>query len=86
MVVSDDQMTMGAKLAFERLKAAVELSGGAAIAAAMSPKFREKFPGVKRVGVILCGGNVSLDTLASKLKGLDFADSRLNSMSSSLTY
>lgn len=71
MPISDDQMVTGAKLAFERLKTVVELSGGSAVAAALSPKFKEKYPNVKRVGIILCGGNVSPDTLASKFKSVD---------------
>ena len=64
MVVNDDQMLEGVKLAFERLKTVTELSAGAAIIAATSKKFKDKFPDVKRVGVILCGGNVSSDCLS----------------------
>ncbi len=58
MVADEETMQKGANLAFERLKTVVELSAGAAIGAAVSPKFKESFPKVKRVGVIMCGGNV----------------------------
>lgn len=44
----------------------VTVEGGAActVAAVLSPKFRELAgASVKRVGVVLCGGNVDLDNL-----------------------
>ena len=59
MTANDEQMLEGVKLAFERLKTVIELSAGAAVSAATSKNFQDKFPDVKKVGVILCGGNVS---------------------------
>lgn len=38
----------------------VEPSGAAGVAAALSPQLRARHPGLKRVAVILCGGNVDL--------------------------
>jgi threonine dehydratase len=66
MTMTDAQMIQGSCLAFERLKTVVELSAGAAVGAAICPNFKEKYPNVKRVGVILCGGNVSPLSLVAK--------------------
>jgi serine racemase len=42
----------------------VEPSAACTVAAVLSPKFKEMAgPDVKRVGVVLCGGNVNLDNL-----------------------
>ena len=42
----------------------VEPGAACTVAAVLSPKFKELAgPEVKRVGVILCGGNVDLDNL-----------------------
>lgn len=38
----------------------VEPSGAAGVAAALSSQLRERHPGLRHVGVILCGGNVDL--------------------------
>lgn len=48
------------RLCFERMKVVVEPSGAAGVAAALSRQFREDpaYAGLKKVGVILCGGNV----------------------------
>ncbi len=56
-------MKQGCLLAFERLKAVLELSAGSAVGALVSKQFKEKFPDAKKVGVILCGGNVAPETL-----------------------
>ena len=66
--VTDEQMAQGCKTIFERMKSVVELSGGASLAASMVPKFKEKYPEFKKVGMILCGGNITPETFSSKLK------------------
>lgn len=48
---------------FERAKLVIEPGAAVAVAVAMSPAFRKKYPNLKNVGVVLCGGNVDLDTL-----------------------
>ena len=49
---------------WERMNITVEPSAACAVAAVLSPKFKELAgPDVKRVGVVLCGGNVDLDNL-----------------------
>lgn len=40
------------------LQVVVEPSGAAGVAAACSSQMRERHPGLRHVGVILCGGNV----------------------------
>ena len=57
--MSDYQMAEGCRLVAERMKVLVELSSGAAVAAALTPEV-QGMEG-KKVGVILCGGNVDLD-------------------------
>ena len=57
--MSDQQMAEGCRLVAERMKVLVELSSGAAVAAALTPEV-QGMEGEK-VGVILCGGNVDLD-------------------------
>ena len=49
---------------WERMKIVVEPGAACTVAAVMSPKFKDLVgPEVKRVGVVLCGGNMDLDTL-----------------------
>lgn len=40
------------------IQVVVEPSGAAGVAAALSNQLRERHPGLRHVGVILCGGNV----------------------------
>ncbi len=49
---------------WERMKVVIEPAAACAVAAVLSHKFREKAgPDVKRVGVVLCGGNLDLDNI-----------------------
>ena len=52
------------KLVYERMKLVVEPSAGAGLAAVLNPEF-EKVAGAGcgKVGVILCGANIDLETL-----------------------
>ena len=54
VTVSDDQLRDVMRFAFERMKIVIEPSGAAALAAAMA----KSFPGAKRIGIIISGGNV----------------------------
>ena len=46
------------------MKLVIETGAACAVAAALSPKFKQMAgPEVKKVGVILCGGNVDLEQL-----------------------
>jgi threonine dehydratase len=60
--VSEDEIIGAMRLAWERAKLMIEPSSAVALAAVLSEKFRG-LAGVNRVGVILSGGNVSLDRL-----------------------
>jgi serine racemase len=61
--VSDEEMIQATKFVFEKMKLVNELSAGAAVAAAMSVKMAEAYPGLKSLGVILCGGNIDINKL-----------------------
>ncbi|XP_060569417.1 probable serine racemase [Ruditapes philippinarum] len=62
--VTDDETIEGMKYAFQNMKLVVEPSAGTAIAAAMSRDLDKVVPGPSRkVGVILCGGNVDIHNL-----------------------
>ncbi|PXF49775.1 Serine racemase [Gracilariopsis chorda] len=61
ITVSEEDIISSMKLIWERMKLVIEPSAGVGVAAVQSEEFRElRF---KRVGIILCGGNVDLDHL-----------------------
>ncbi|MDQ1637212.1 MAG: threo-3-hydroxy-L-aspartate ammonia-lyase [Pyrinomonadaceae bacterium] len=65
LTVSDDEIVEALKFILSRMKLLVEPSGAAAAAAVLS----RKLPGnVKRVGVVLSGGNVDAEFLARLLE------------------
>jgi threonine dehydratase len=65
VLVSDDQIREAMRLLFRSAKLVVEPAGGAALAALMYP-LRGALEG-KRVGIIVCGGNIDHATFASLL-------------------
>jgi threonine dehydratase len=62
VVVSEDQIRAAMRLVWERMKLVIEPSAGVGVAAVLSDEFRA-LAGIRKVGVVLCGGNVSLDKL-----------------------
>ena len=62
VLVSDDEIRAAVKFLLARLKILVEPSGAVGAAAALFGKLP---PGLGRVGIILSGGNVEFDLLAS---------------------
>ena len=54
--------TMFARLVAERMKLIIELSAGASAYAALF-KFGKIWPDLKKVGVILCGGNADMNKI-----------------------
>ena len=60
LVIDDDAVIEAMRLLWERLKLVVEPSGAIAFAAVL--RHRERFAG-RRVGIVISGGNVDLDTL-----------------------
>jgi threo-3-hydroxy-L-aspartate ammonia-lyase len=65
VTVSDAELIVAMRFAFERLKLVVEPGGAAALAALLA--HRVELTGNSRVGVILSGGNVDPDTFAGLL-------------------
>ncbi len=64
VLISDEQMQRAMGVLFADMKLAAEPAGAAATAALCGP-LREKLSG-KRVGVIVCGSNIDLDTFAKQ--------------------
>lgn len=65
VLVTDDQIRDGMRLLFRSAKLAVEPAGAAALAALMYP-LRARLEG-KRVGVVVCGANIDVQSFASFL-------------------
>jgi threonine dehydratase len=66
LLVSEDEIRGAIRFLLARTKILVEPSGAVAGAAVL---YRKLPPGLQRVGVILSGGNVDADVLASVLAG-----------------
>lgn len=62
ITVTEEEIVVAMRLAWERAKLLIEPSSAVAIAATLTPAFREHAD-LGRVGVILSGGNVDLDHL-----------------------
>lgn len=62
VTVSDEATVDAMRLVMERMKIVIEPSAGVGVAAALSEEFRS-LEGMRKVGVILCGGNLDLDRL-----------------------
>lgn len=62
VTVSEEEIISAMRLAWERAKLLIEPSSAVALAAVLSDEFKG-LDGLRRVGVVLSGGNVSLDDL-----------------------
>lgn len=62
VVVSEEEVVAAMRLCIERMKVVVEPSGAAGLAAVLAMKGRPEFEGLKKVGVLLCGGNLDLES------------------------
>ena len=62
VTVSEEEIIAALRLAWERAKLLIEPSAAVAVAAVLSDEFRG-LAGLRRVGVVLSGGNVNLDSL-----------------------
>jgi threonine dehydratase len=60
--VTEDQIRTAMRLVWERMKLVIEPSAAVGVAVVLSDEF-QALAGVRKVGVVLCGGNVSLDRL-----------------------
>jgi threonine dehydratase len=65
--ISDDEMRAAMALLFRSMKLAVEPAGAAATAAFWGP-LQERLRG-KRVGILVCGANIDIETFATLVKG-----------------
>ncbi len=61
ITVDEDAIIRCTRLVWERMKLCIEPSAGVGVAVALSEEFAS-LKGMKRVGVVLCGGNIDLDT------------------------
>ena len=62
VTVSEEEIVSAMRLAWERAKLLIEPSAAVAVAAVLSEEF-QRLEGLRRVGVVLSGGNVNLDQL-----------------------
>ncbi len=62
VTVREEEIVQAMRLAWERAKLLIEPSSAVAIAAVMTPAF-QGLAGMKKVGIVLSGGNVNLDRL-----------------------
>jgi threonine dehydratase/serine racemase len=62
LTVSEEEIVAAMRLVWERMKLVIEPSAAVAVAAVLGQEFRA-LDGLRRVGVILSGGNVDLDRL-----------------------
>lgn len=60
--VSEDQIRTAMRLVWERMKQCIEPSAAVGVAVILSDEFKA-LANIRKVGVILCGGNVNLDKL-----------------------
>ncbi|XP_076106035.1 serine racemase-like isoform X1 [Mytilus galloprovincialis] len=58
--VGNEDIINGMVFSFRYMKMVIEAAAGATVAAAMSEKLKQMDPGIKKIGVILCGGNVDM--------------------------
>lgn len=73
VLVDDDQIVDAMAVLFREMKLAVEPAGAAATAALFGP-LKDELAG-KRVGVIVCGANIDLDTFARQVgRGCEQSD------------
>jgi len=61
--VTETEIVAAMRLVWERMKLLIEPSAAVGVAVALSDAFRTAVPADRAVGIILCGGNVTLDKL-----------------------
>ncbi|XP_070572532.1 serine racemase-like isoform X2 [Ptychodera flava] len=65
ITVTEEEIIKATKLMWERVKLCVEPSGAVPVAAVLSDKFKALPPSIKKVGIILSGGNLDLSKLST---------------------
>jgi len=71
ITVTEDEIKENLFMMYERCKTVLEPSAAVGVAVVTGSTFKSKWSHLKRVGVILCGGNIDLTTLANHFNGLD---------------
>ena len=61
LTVGDDAIRDGMRFCYRRMKLVIEPAAATGIAALLTGQADRMGPDVKRIGVVLCGGNVSDD-------------------------
>lgn len=67
-LVTDDEIRAAMGKLFSTLKLGVEPAGAAALAGVLGP-LREELSGARRVGIVICGSNIDLDTFYPLCQG-----------------
>ena len=67
VTVSEEEIRRWMRFVYERMKLVIEPSAAVGVAALMSPRVRGMPSDMKRVGVVLCGGNVDVNALQELL-------------------
>lgn len=62
-IVTEAEIEDATKFTMERAKQVIEPGCGVAVAVATSKRLYEKYPEFKKIGVVMCGGNVDLENL-----------------------
>eukprot|EP00009_Paramoeba_aestuarina_P009869 CAMPEP_0201540262 /NCGR_PEP_ID=MMETSP0161_2-20130828/70848_1 /ASSEMBLY_ACC=CAM_ASM_000251 /TAXON_ID=180227 /ORGANISM="Neoparamoeba aestuarina, Strain SoJaBio B1-5/56/2" /LENGTH=166 /DNA_ID=CAMNT_0047947717 /DNA_START=2467 /DNA_END=2967 /DNA_ORIENTATION=- len=62
ITVSEEEIKKGMQLVWHYMKLVIEPSAGVGIAVALSPRFKEIAGENKKVGIVLCGGNLDLES------------------------
>jgi threonine dehydratase len=70
ITVEEDEIRANLFLMYERCKTVLEPSAAVGVAVATGETFKARWGHLKRVGVILCGGNIDLSTLATHFDGM----------------
>jgi serine racemase len=68
LTVSEEDILRATKLVWERLKIVIEPSAGVGVAVLLSEAFAGQFTDCKVVGVVLCGGNVDVLKVSTKMR------------------
>ncbi len=63
ITVDDAAISRAMRLVMEAMKLVIEPSAAVGVAAVLDPAFGGMMPDARRVGIVLCGGNVDLDRL-----------------------
>lgn len=69
VTVSEEDIRFWMRVVYERMKLVIEPSAAVGVAALMSPRVKGMSGDLKRVGVVLCGGNVDVTLLQELMAG-----------------